>query len=84
MAVRTYKNRIQSLPEFLKLRQHECQLKSTDAIAEFRGGENMSRLLGDNGTRIFLRLSAFIALCVGVQIVWNGVGALIASLSRGQ
>jgi small neutral amino acid transporter SnatA (MarC family) len=27
---------------------------------------------------VVVRLSAFILLCIGIQIVWNGVGALIA------
>jgi small neutral amino acid transporter SnatA (MarC family) len=27
-----------------------------------------------------LRLSAFILLCIGVQIVWNGARALLRSL----
>ena len=44
----------------------------------------MARLLGDNGTRIFLRLSAFIVLCVGVQILWNGASTLVASLPQGR
>ena len=50
----------------------------------YRFADNMARLLGDNGTRIFLRLSAFIVLCVGVQILWNGASALVASLPHGR
>lgn len=38
------------------------------------------RRLGTTGAVIVTRLSAFILLCVGVQIVWNGVRALILSL----
>jgi multiple antibiotic resistance protein len=33
--------------------------------------------LGETGTDIFLRLSAFVLLCLGVQILWNGVHALL-------
>jgi multiple antibiotic resistance protein len=33
--------------------------------------------LGDNGTAIFMRLSAFVMLCLGVQIVWDGVHELL-------
>ncbi len=36
--------------------------------------------LGQNGTVIFMRLSAFILLCVGVQILWAGVHDLVISL----
>jgi multiple antibiotic resistance protein len=50
----------------------------------YRFADKMARLLGDNGTRIFLRLSAFIVLCVGVQIVWNGAIGLVASLPGGR
>lgn len=37
--------------------------------------------LGSTGTAVFMRLSAFILLCIGVQIVWNGAYELIMSLS---
>jgi multiple antibiotic resistance protein len=50
----------------------------------YRFAENMASLLGDNGTRIFLRLSAFIVLCVGVQILWNGAMGLLSSLPGGR
>jgi multiple antibiotic resistance protein len=35
--------------------------------------------LGPTGTSVVMRLTAFILLCIGVQIGWNGVHALIAS-----
>lgn len=38
------------------------------------------RRLGTTGAVIVTRLSAFILLCVGVQIVWNGVRALLLTL----
>ena len=36
--------------------------------------------LGRNGTTIFMRLSAFILLCIGVQILWAGIHDLVISL----
>lgn len=36
--------------------------------------------LGVNGTAVVMRLSAFILLCLGVQIVWDGAHELILSL----
>jgi multiple antibiotic resistance protein len=39
------------------------------------------RKLGRTGAIIVTRLSAFILLCVGVQIVWNGLRALLLSLA---
>jgi multiple antibiotic resistance protein len=37
------------------------------------------RRLGAVGTSVVMRLSAFILLCIGVQILWNGVHALMGS-----
>lgn len=36
--------------------------------------------LGRNGTAVVMRLSAFILLCLGVQIVWDGLHELILGL----
>lgn len=36
--------------------------------------------LGSNGTAVVMRLSAFILLCLGVQIVWDGLHELILNL----
>jgi multiple antibiotic resistance protein len=33
--------------------------------------------LGENGTTVFMRLSAFVMLCLGVQIVWDGAHELL-------
>ena len=40
------------------------------------------RALGPTGTSVLLRLSAFILLCIGVQITWNGASALLARSPR--
>jgi multiple antibiotic resistance protein len=45
--------------------------------------ESIARVLGQTGTSVFLRLSAFIALCIGVQITWNGVSSLVRTLLKG-
>jgi multiple antibiotic resistance protein len=46
----------------------------------FRYARRLLRPLGEVGLVVFLRLSAFILLCVGVQIVWNGAEALLRGL----
>lgn len=38
--------------------------------------------LGPNGSAVLMRLSAFILLCLGVQIVWDGVHELLMVLMR--
>jgi multiple antibiotic resistance protein len=48
----------------------------------YRFAEGIARVLGQTGTSVFLRLSAFIALCIGVQITWNGVSTLVKGLAR--
>jgi multiple antibiotic resistance protein len=42
--------------------------------------ERGTRALGATGTQVLLRLSAFILLCIGVQIVWSGAFALIGTI----
>lgn len=38
--------------------------------------------LGANGTAVLMRLSSFILLCLGVQIVWDGASELLLALMR--
>jgi multiple antibiotic resistance protein len=42
--------------------------------------ERLARLLGATGMNVILRLSSFLLVCIGVQILWNGVKALLVSL----
>lgn len=46
----------------------------------FRYAQQLLRPLGEAGTQVFLRLAAFILLCLGVQIVWDGASELLASV----
>jgi multiple antibiotic resistance protein len=39
--------------------------------------DRMLQILGATGTSVVVRLSAFILMCIGVQIIWNGVSALL-------
>lgn len=49
----------------------------------FRYAPRLLRPLGEAGTVVFLRLSAFILLCVGVQIMWDGASELLRGLLAG-
>lgn len=42
-----------------------------------RFAERILRPLGRNGTTVFLRLMAFVLLCIGVQILWDGMSELL-------
>jgi multiple antibiotic resistance protein len=42
----------------------------------------MARVLGETGTSVVVRLSSFILLCIGVQILWNGASTLLATVGH--
>jgi len=42
--------------------------------------DRLARALGKTGMTVIIRLSAFLLLCIGVQIMWNGISALLSSL----
>ena len=44
----------------------------------YRFAGNLARLLGTTGLEVMVRLSAFILMCIGIQIIWNGWSALTA------
>ncbi|MGA0611311.1 MarC family protein [Caldimonas sp. KR1-144] len=48
----------------------------------YRFAPQLVRGLGSVGTTVLLRFSAFILLCVGVQIVWDGAAELVLELAR--
>ncbi|MDR1529634.1 MAG: MarC family NAAT transporter [Burkholderiales bacterium] len=48
----------------------------------FRYAYQIMKLLGTTGTQVVFRLFAFILLCIGVQIIWNGVSSLLGQLSN--
>jgi len=43
--------------------------------------DRLVRVLGETGTAIIIRLSSFLLVCIGVQIVWNGMNALLTSVT---
>ncbi len=48
----------------------------------YRYAERILRKLGTVGTNVLIRLSAFILLCIGVQIMWNGLSALLRGILK--
>ncbi len=46
----------------------------------YRYAERVAQWLGHSRLMVVLRLSAFIVLCIGVQIAWNGVKALVEEI----
>lgn len=43
----------------------------------YRFAERIAVALGETAMNVVLRLSSFILVCIGVQIVWNGASALL-------
>jgi multiple antibiotic resistance protein len=42
--------------------------------------DRLARVLGETGMTVFLRLSSFLLVCIGVQIIWNGISTLLSSI----
>jgi multiple antibiotic resistance protein len=46
----------------------------------YRFASKLIAYLGETGTEVFLKLSSFILLCIGVSIIWSGLVDLIRPL----
>ena len=46
----------------------------------YRYGSAAERLLGTAGTSVVMRLSSFILMCIGVQIVSSGIKAYLETI----
>jgi multiple antibiotic resistance protein len=52
-------------------------------LVTYRYAARVGRWIGHTGMMVMVRLSAFIVLCIGVQIGWNGVKSLLATVGIG-
>jgi len=48
----------------------------------YRFAERIGRTLGESAMNVIIRLSSFILVCIGVQILWNGLSALLRTVGR--
>ncbi len=48
----------------------------------YRFADKIGEVLGESAMNIVIRLSAFILVCIGVQISWNGLSTLLRSIIR--
>jgi multiple antibiotic resistance protein len=55
-------------------------LISASIYLSYRFAERIARTLGESAMDVIIRLSSFILVCIGVQILWNGASALLRSL----
>jgi len=42
--------------------------------------DRLARILGKTAMSVIMRLSSFLLICIGVQILWNGASQLLASV----
>ena len=42
--------------------------------------DQLARIVGKAGMVVIVRLSSFLLVCIGVQIIWNGISALLFSV----
>jgi len=50
----------------------------------YRFAERIARLLCETAMNVLIRLSSFILVCIGVQILWNGISTLLRTLEHGK
>jgi len=49
-------------------------------LLTYRYAQRVGKWIGHTGMMVVVRLSAFIVLCIGVGITWNGVKSLLAEI----
>ena len=57
-----------------------CVVLALTIYLLYRFAEPIGRLVGDTAMNVIIRLSSFILVCIGVQIVWNGASKLLSSI----
>jgi multiple antibiotic resistance protein len=55
-------------------------LIAASIFLSYRFAERIARTLGESAMDVIIRLSSFILVCIGVQILWNGASALLRTL----
>jgi multiple antibiotic resistance protein len=57
-------------------------LIAASIYVSYRFAERIARTIGDAAMNVVVRLSSFILVCIGVQILWNGLSALLRTVFR--
>ena len=57
-------------------------LIAASIYVSYRFAERIGRTLGDSAMNVIIRLSSFILVCIGVQILWNGLSTLLRAALR--
>jgi multiple antibiotic resistance protein len=57
-------------------------LVAASIYLSYRFADRIARTLGESAMNVIIRLSSFILVCIGVQILWNGVRVLLLTVLR--
>jgi multiple antibiotic resistance protein len=57
-----------------------CLLLALSIFVCYAFADRLARFLGATAMTVIVRLSSFLLVCIGVQIVWNGVSALLSTV----
>jgi multiple antibiotic resistance protein len=57
-----------------------CAIIAGSVYLMYRFAEPIGRIIGDTAMYVVFRLSAFILVCIGIQIMWNGTSALLRTI----
>jgi multiple antibiotic resistance protein len=60
-----------------------CAVVSASILLCYGFSDRLARVVGRTGMSVIMRLSSFLLVCIGVQILWNGVKALVTTISTG-
>jgi multiple antibiotic resistance protein len=46
----------------------------------YASADRLAGIMGTTGMNVIVRLSSFLLVCIGVQILWNGASQLLSSV----
>jgi len=58
-----------------------CALIAVSIFLCYAFADRLARILGPTGMSVMIKISSFLLFCIGVQIIWNGMKALLESVS---
>jgi len=59
-----------------------CALVAATIYLCYGFADRLAVVIGPTGMNVVLKLSSFLLVCIGVQILWNGLSQLLSSLPR--
>jgi multiple antibiotic resistance protein len=59
-----------------------CAFVAATVYPCYAFADRLASALGPTGMNVILRLSSFLLVCIGVQILWNGASKLLSSLPQ--